>query len=173
MAGNVYALMEAGQIWLWNYRYPGYLVGAHGAVISLIKSPKILSPIKMGAYDGYQLKSSSGNIVKVYRHRLVAETFIGSPGVSEQCRHLDGDKTNCDISNLRWGTKLENEADKLRHGTRVSGERHYASKLTKKDVSDMKSLRSNGFRFWEIAKKFGVTTMTAHRAITGKSWVSE
>jgi hypothetical protein len=35
-----------------------------------------------------------------------------------ECLHGDGDPTNNNLSNLRWGTSIENEEDKLRHGTR-------------------------------------------------------
>lgn len=50
-------------------------------------------------------------------HRLVLTTFVGPcPEGSEAC-HGDGDPTNNRLDNLRWGTHLENEADKKRHGT--------------------------------------------------------
>lgn len=168
---NFMGIMKAGEWWIVNQRFPAYLVGSHGAVISCIKSPKILSPIRMGAYDGYNLKNNEGKLTKVYRHRLVAETFIGVPEYGDECRHLDGDKTNCDITNLRWGTHQQNELDKLKHGTRIKGEKHPASKLTYKAVSEMKEMRKQGEIFREISKAFGVSTMTAYRAINNQSWV--
>lgn len=167
------SLMKVGQGWSFNIRFPGYLIGMHGEVISLIKrTPKILSPIKMGEYDGYQLKGCSGETVKVYRHRLIAETFIGPCPRGHQCRHKDGNKENADISNLEWGTAKENSADKERHGTKVHGERHRSAKLSILKVREMRKLRTEGKLFHEIADKFGVSTMTAYRAIIGSSWRS-
>lgn len=56
-------------------------------------------------------------------HRLVLETFAGPCPPDMECRHLDGNRSNNALSNLRWGTKLENEADKDRHGKRPRGRR--------------------------------------------------
>jgi len=44
-------------------------------------------------------------------HRLVLEAFVGPcPDGMEAC-HLDSDKTNNRVSNLRWDTHLENMRD--------------------------------------------------------------
>ena len=34
-----------------------------------------------------------------------------------ECRHLDGDRTNCAATNLVWGTSSRNQIDKVIHGT--------------------------------------------------------
>lgn len=54
----------------------------------------------------------------MYVHRIVALTFIGVPpfAKSEVC-HNDGNRRNNHYSNLRWGTRKENVADSIRHGT--------------------------------------------------------
>lgn len=49
-------------------------------------------------------------------HRLVLEAFVGPcPEGMEAC-HGDGDTTNNELSNLRWGTSSENNYDIVRHG---------------------------------------------------------
>src|SRR5690606_38480338 len=50
-------------------------------------------------------------------HVLVAEAFIGPRPEGAECLHGDGDHTNNMVSNLRWGTKSENQLDSVRHGT--------------------------------------------------------
>lgn len=48
-------------------------------------------------------------------HRLVLEAFVGPCPANMEALHHDGDKTNCTLSNLRWGTSAENKADMRRH----------------------------------------------------------
>jgi hypothetical protein len=48
-------------------------------------------------------------------HALVCEAFRGLRPDGKEVRHLDGDKLNNHVSNLRWGTRSENELDKELH----------------------------------------------------------
>lgn len=41
-------------------------------------------------------------------HRLVVEAFIPNPQNLPVVLHIDNDKTNCEIYNLKWGTVSEN-----------------------------------------------------------------
>jgi hypothetical protein len=50
-------------------------------------------------------------------HGLVALTFLGARPDDCEVRHLDGDRSNCHLENLEYGTKRENERDKRSHGT--------------------------------------------------------
>lgn len=50
-------------------------------------------------------------------HRLVLEAFIGPSTERQECCHNDGDPTNNNLSNLRWGSRSENQLDRVRHGT--------------------------------------------------------
>ena len=42
------------------------------------------------------------------KHRLIAATFLPNPLNLPEVDHIDGDKTNNDISNLRWVSRSEN-----------------------------------------------------------------
>lgn len=46
---------------------------------------------------------------KIFCHRLVAELFIPNPLNLPQVNHIDGNKNNCDISNLEWVSAGENQ----------------------------------------------------------------
>lgn len=108
---------------------------------------------------------------KIYVHRAVCELFNGPCPEGFQCRHLDGDIENNAAANLAWGSAKENNTDKRRHGTLNLGEANPMSKLTKEAVRKMRDMREKtGDPYSKIAKVFGVSTMTAHRAINRRSW---
>jgi hypothetical protein len=153
-------------------RFPKYEFHAAGFVVSMQKRNAIqMKPIKMGAYSGLQLKRADGVIEKIYLHRAICEAFHGPCPDGQVCRHLDGNRKNNAAENLAWGTPKQNNADKIAHGTTTAGERNPMSKLNHSDVLEMRRLRNgSGASFAAIASDFGVSTMTAHRAITGKSW---
>ena len=50
-------------------------------------------------------------------HHLVLESFIGPRPEGMEACHWDGDASNNCLNNLRWDTHVENEHDKVRHGT--------------------------------------------------------
>lgn len=50
-------------------------------------------------------------------HRLVALAFLGPCPDGMETRHLNGDAHDCRLSNLTYGTHLENVRDTERHGT--------------------------------------------------------
>jgi hypothetical protein len=65
------------------------------------------------------VKLAKAGITKtVYVHELVLLAFEGSrPQLLERCeiRHLDGDRFNNNLSNLKYGTAKENADDRKRH----------------------------------------------------------
>lgn len=66
--------------------------------------------LKTGVRDWYSGVTLSKNNVIRYKsvHRLVAEHFISNPERKPFVNHIDGDKTNCNVSNLEWCTASEN-----------------------------------------------------------------
>jgi hypothetical protein len=54
-----------------------------------------------------------------------------------QVRHLDGDKTNNNKTNLSWGSASENAEDKRRHNTLLTGDRHPRTKVSESDYRNI------------------------------------
>jgi hypothetical protein len=70
-----------------------------------------------GKYLSVKL-SKAGVTKTTYVHELVLLAFEGTrPSMQERCeiRHLDGDKFNNCLDNLKYGTAKENAADRKRH----------------------------------------------------------
>ena len=68
-------------------------------------------------YHNYNFKDADGNKTKRKEHRLVLEAFVGVvPGMFGL--HRDDNPTNNHLTNLRWGTRLDNGADWIANGRR-------------------------------------------------------
>lgn len=91
-----------------------YLISSFGRVISLKrKSPFLLKP--KTSKEGYRdvVLYLHGNKTYVHVHRLVAIAFIANPENKPQVDHIDRNRANNHISNLRWCTCSENMRNPL------------------------------------------------------------
>lgn len=87
--------------------YPNYKINESGDVKSTYVS-KTLRPRGAGrGYFCYELRNEFQKKNK-YVHRLVAEAFIPNPNKLPQVDHIDGDKSNNHVSNLRWISNYDN-----------------------------------------------------------------
>lgn len=53
-------------------------------------------------------------------HRLVALTYIPNPENKPEVDHIDENKDNCFLTNLRWATSKENKANSPQTGKKKS-----------------------------------------------------
>jgi len=115
------------EIWKNIKGYEGiYKVSQLGNVVRIYKTrvPRLLKPIKhSGGYRRLKLRNN-GNDKDVYIHRLVAEAFL-KHNKGDVVNHIDGDKTNNNVTNLEWVTQREN----VSHGNRCKNKvgTHYSS----------------------------------------------
>lgn len=86
--------------------------------LKLVRS-KILTPYPDP--KGYLKIRTSVNKEKtcIKVHRAVAEAFIPNPDNKPQIDHIDGDKTNNCVENLRWVTNRENYDYSAQNGLRT------------------------------------------------------
>ena len=106
-----------------------------------------------------------------YIHHLVCELFHGPRPDGCEVRHLDGNRDNNAANNLAWGTRAQNRADMVGHGTSIHGARNPMAKLTSAVVAEMRDIRRvTGVSYRALGERVGVSTMTAFRAVRGQSW---
>lgn len=111
-----------------------------------------------------------GVVTQLRVHRIVLESFTGACPKGKECRHLDGNPENNNISNLQWATHRENINDREAHGTLPRGETHGYSKLTEDDVRLIRCWLELGYTMGQIAEPFGVSKTTVCRINTGATW---
>lgn len=68
---------------------------------------------------------------------------------------------------LRWATRAENHADKVMHGTNLEGEANHMSKLTEKDVLEIRSSKSGAK---EISERYGIGYAYVYQIRNGERW---
>jgi HNH endonuclease/Helix-turn-helix domain of resolvase len=150
--------------------FSGYRAGSDGSIWSYRrKKPLRLKPSHIRGYcvvSLYRGKKRSGVSVKV--HQAVLRSFVGRPPDGHVCRHLDGNKANNSLSNLAWGTHLENSSDKFRHGTHLSGEPHPSTKLTDEQVAGVLSMLAEGYSQSQVARRFDCSQQNVSRIAAGK-----
>ena len=114
--------------------------------------------MKRGSYLAVSLwENNKGKLWTV--HKLVALAFLGPPPTPKHAvAHYDGDKTNNHFTNLRWATKAENEADKIRHGRTNRGERNGQAKITDAQAEQIKQRCGNGEKASALAAEYGISS---------------
>lgn len=79
------------------------------------RSGKIMTSyvnVSIGGYLQVQLKNPEG--FKTHRiHRLVAENFLNNTENLEEVDHIDRNRINNKLDNLRWSSRSDNQINKL------------------------------------------------------------
>lgn len=168
---------------------PGYRVGSDGSVWSRWKRvgygrPKSGTYVVLGdvwkmikvhldnkGYCRVELRNAEHKRVNRGVHSLLLECFIGPAPHGMVALHFpDPNPSNNDLSNLRWGTMVENAADRDVHGTTPRGENQGNSKLTEADVRQIRKMKSDGITCKRIADLFGVSKSNVQAIVRRRSW---
>lgn len=160
-----YEVSDAGQVRSLGCEWE--MVGRRGAKRMGRKTARMLKiRLNMSGYPCVEL--SRDTCAKDWTvHRLVLMAFVGRPAPGLECRHLDGDRGNAKLSNLRWGTPQENAQDKIAHGTTAAGERNCKAKLTGELAGWIRDSRQGAL---DIARVLCIHQSTVNRVRCGASW---
>lgn len=126
-------------------------------------------------WTGAKHKLGYGLTGKGKAHRVSWEMFCGPIPDGQNVLHRCDVRACVNPEHLFLGTQADNVRDMVAKGRRrsgdVRGESNPQSRLTREKVLAMRRIRlETGASYRAIAEQFGVTTMTAQRAITGTSW---
>ncbi|SUM34073.1 ORF027 [Staphylococcus gallinarum] len=109
-------------------------------------------------------------------HRLLAKHFIDNPLNKKCVNHIDGNKTNNNLSNLEWVTYSEN--NKHAYSTKLKlpskqklGAEHVNSKIDYDDVLEIRrkhKYESLGYK--KLSDEYGVSVSQIARIVKYESW---
>ena len=103
-------------------------------------------------------------------HVLVALAFHGPKPEGHYVCHKNGNPADCRAENLYYGTPVQNQADRIVHGTRLAGEESPQAKLTSWRVGLIRLMRLAGTRQIDIAKRFGISQSQVSNIENRKHW---
>jgi hypothetical protein len=121
-------------------------------------------------YPSVWLRIAPGKRVQKLVHILVLETFLGPGAVGDWARHLDGDASNCNLKNLKWGTPQENWEDRRKHGRGGSGVDQASAKLTLAQLQEIRTKKWKHGEKRQWAKTHGVSESTVYKALVGDTY---
>lgn len=156
--------------------FPSYAVSDFGRVMRTngagrARAGRILCQTRRKQGYLYVDLSESGVVTKQDVHRLVLSAFVGPPPTkSHQGSHGDGKPSNNTLSNLRWATVKENNADKLAHGTLLRGSKHPAAKFSEEQVVSIRREYRDNKNLLRLSRKYGCSPPTIKRIVTRKMW---
>jgi hypothetical protein len=116
--------------------------------------------------------------IKINRHWHIASRYICehahgvAPSAKHEAAHSCGNgHLGCmNPRHIRWATKIENENDKIAHGTHNRGQRHGIAKLTEQAVLEIKRGLQSGESERSLASIFSVSRGAINSIREGRSW---
>ena len=119
----------------WVEGYEGlYWITNTGVVISADRYDRfnrkvggVVKQQKAGSGYSFVALYKNGKGRQKYVHRLVAEAFIPNPENKREVDHIDNDKNNNNVSNLRWVTHKENQNNEITRAKMLEDTSKYIS----------------------------------------------
>jgi len=150
-----------------------YAISNLGRIKSYKADPegKIIKGSSLKGYRILNIKLEGNKRTTKYIHKLVAELF--TPRENEHQKyviHLDFNKENNYVDNLKWVTKETMFAHQKINPNYKRGTINY-SKLSETDVIRLKKkLKRGKNKLYKLAREFGITHTQLNRIRSGENW---
>lgn len=93
-----------------------YYINENGLILNSVSGKFLHASVFNNGYYVITLRIAPSISKKFLLHRLLAEAFIPNPHNYPIVLHIDNNKLNCQLSNLKWGTYSENNAQAISDG---------------------------------------------------------
>lgn len=128
-----------------NPKFPKHIIYEDGRVYS-VRLERFMKPdINSSGYIRYSIR---GNNQKIFAHHLIMETFGTKPSnaiANPTIDHIDGNKQNNHIKNLRWLPK------------KINTGRHNPNKVSPETIQKINELYKTGkYSYRQIAEKLDI-----------------
>ena len=142
------------EVWKEIEGFSGYFISSKGNVKSLRTGVERYMKLRKNShgYLSVRLYSNKRKQKHFLIHRLVAMSFLLNDYEKPQVNHIDGDKTNNNLSNLEWVTAKENIDHAYSNGLRNDNQLKLNGKLNAKRVSQIDITTSEIIKVWESIK---------------------
>ena len=143
--------------------YSDYEISTHGRVRSFQRNWNGRMMKQVTNHRGYRmigLRSALHKQRHISIHLLVLAAFVGPrPSREMEGAHLDGDKDNNHIANLKWVTRKENQSHRKLHGTQIEGSDCHLSVINEDMVKTLIETAQRGkeLTFKHLGKQFGLS----------------
>ena len=143
--------------------FSNYEISEDGNVRNIHTGHILKHNIKKGNAPYHRVHlSEKGRATYKLVHRLVLETFVGPCPEGMQTLHHDDDPNNNCLSNLSWGTPIDNHKTIDR-----KGENNGKCRLTPDDV---RAIRQSDEPYRVIAARFNITTGYVSTIKINRTW---
>lgn len=94
-------------VWASHIEYPGYLVSSQGMILSKFTELPLVCPKTIHGYAMARL-SKHNKVSNRHVHSIVAEVFLGAIPLQHEVDHINRDRLDNNITNLRYVTRRQN-----------------------------------------------------------------
>ena len=167
------------EIWKDIIGYEGLYSVSNTGLVKRVTTNKIKKPsLNSWGYEVVSLSKPNTKLKTILVHRLVAIHFINNPESKKQVNHIDGIKTNNNVSNLEWNTTKENLEHKrinnlgktLKAKLSATGINNSQAKLDEEDVIFIRTNCETKIDIKKFSKELNVSIATIYDIKNRRSW---